>query len=206
MVLKHKKTVIIVTGGPGTGKSCAAHRICSAIEQIMPLSYDEFKEKEWDRFGFDNREQKERLNRFALEEFYLSLQKLFRDGKTVLIEYPFHQQHRAQLSYLIGTYQYRAVTILLSGDWRVIYDRGLCRDQAKDIHRHPGHLTNTYHREDCSTSTFPDAMLTWDAFRADMERKNYDIRLGTTIPVDVTDFTKVCFEDILMKIRAADEI
>lgn len=180
MKLQHKNTVIIVTGGPGTGKSYAAGRILDAIEDLTVLSYDKIKELEWDRFGFDNKEQKDRLNWFSLEEFYLSLQKLMWENKTVLIEYPFYQRHREQLASLIGQYRYRAITILLQGDWRVIYERGLNRDRDQTHTRHPGHLTNTYHIERALSpeDVIPDAVLTYEQFRADIDRKNYDIQLG----------------------------
>ena len=63
------KTMIIVTGGPGTGKSYGAAKIEEEFEGLKKLSYDEIKEKNWDIFGFDNKEQKEALNKFGLEEF-----------------------------------------------------------------------------------------------------------------------------------------
>ncbi|MDO4344751.1 MAG: AAA family ATPase [Eubacteriales bacterium] len=206
MKLKHKNTVIIVTGGPGTGKSYAAARIHSNIEDLDVLSYDKIKEKEWDRFGFDNKEQKDRLNWFSLEEFYLSLQKMMWEGKTILIEYPFYQRHRDQLAQLTAQYDYRVITLLLYGDWKTIYERGLTRDT--DSGRHPGHLTNTYHIERglSPEDIIPDAVLTYEQFRADIDRKNYDIQLGVTIPVDVTDFSKVNFDDIFAEIEKADSI
>ena len=40
----------------------------------MKISYDEIKEKNWDRFGFDNNRQKDRVNAWGLEEFYLTIQ------------------------------------------------------------------------------------------------------------------------------------
>lgn len=206
MKLKNKHTVIIVTGGPGTGKSYAANQICENIQGLDALSYDKIKEIEWDRFGFDNAKQKDRLNWFSLEEFYLTLQKMMWEEKTILIEYPFYQRHRDQLAALIEQYQYTAITILLYGDWKVIYERGLNRDKDKENTRHPGHLTNTYHIEKAVSpeDIIPDAMLTYEEFRADIDRKNYDIQLGTTIPVDVTDFSKVHFEDVFAKIAEID--
>ena len=70
---KSQKALVIVTGGPGTGKSYAATKIKEAIPGLTTISYDEIKEKEFDRFGFDNEKEKERLNWFSLEEFYLTL-------------------------------------------------------------------------------------------------------------------------------------
>lgn len=205
MKLKDPKTLIIVTGGPGTGKSYAARQILRHFEDLTVLSYDSIKEKEWDRFGFDNAAQKARLNSFCLEEFYLTLQKMMWEKKSILIEYPFNMSHRDQLEALINNYGYKTVTVYLYGDWKVIYERGIARDKNSRGNRHPGHLTNTYHIENGAGagSIVPDAMLTYEQFRADIDRKNYDIRLGETVPVDVTDFRKVHFNDVLKKIEAA---
>lgn len=200
MQLRHSNTVIIVTGGPGTGKSYAARRIQEAFPGLSILSYDEIKEQEWDRFGFDNAQQKDRVNRFALEEFYLIFQKMMRQQKSILIEYPFHQGHKEALLELIRASGYEAVTLLLYGDWRKIYERGLTRNRTDD--RHPGHLTNCYHKENGVISGDPPAYapLTYEEFRADIDRKNYDIQIGKTIAVDVTDFSDVDFEEILRQI------
>lgn len=207
MKLKHPRTLLIVTGGPGTGKSYAAKRILSEIDGLELLSYDDIKEIEFDRFGFDNAKQKDRLNWFSLEEFYLTLQKMMWQGKTILIEYPFYQRHRDRLAELIDVYQYRAITVLLYGDWKIIYERGKKRDANRQVKRHPGHLTNCYHKENAVPSQAPatDASLTYEEFRADIDRKNYDIQLGSTIRMDVTDFSKVDFSELFQSIRECDE-
>lgn len=70
-----EKIIIFVTGGPGTGKSYASDFLIKHLNPVDLVSYDQIKEKEWDRFGFDNAKQKDRLNWFSLEEFYLTLQK-----------------------------------------------------------------------------------------------------------------------------------
>lgn len=200
MQLRHKNTVIIITGGPGTGKSYAARRIQEAFPALSLLSYDEIKEQEWDRFGFDDAQQKDRINRFALEEFYLTFQKMMRQQNSILIEYPFNQRHKGPLSELIQASAYHAVTLLLHGDWKIIYERGLTRNQTDN--RHPGHLTNSYHKENgvFSRELMADTTPTYEEFRKDIDQKNYDIQIGKTIAVDVTDFSKVNFEEILKQI------
>ena len=50
----------------------------------------------------------------------------------------------------------------------------------------------------------PDAVLTYEQFRADIDRKNYDIQLGYTIRADVTDFSTVDYDAILKEILESD--
>ena len=47
--------MIIVTGGPGTGKSYGAAKIEEEFEGLKKLSYDEIKEKNWDIFAHTDR-------------------------------------------------------------------------------------------------------------------------------------------------------
>jgi uridine kinase len=98
-----KRTVIIFTGGPGTGKSGTMQRFLTYLDNddnIM-ISYDQIKEKNWDEFGFDNLQQKDRLNWWSLEEFYLTIQKNMWENRTIFIEYPFYQRHKAELERLV---------------------------------------------------------------------------------------------------------
>ncbi|MDO4523183.1 MAG: AAA family ATPase [Eubacteriales bacterium] len=198
-----KKTLIIFTGGPGTGKSGTSERFLRYLNDpsIEKISYDAIKEKNWDIFGFDDEKQKDRLNWWCLEEFYLTIQKKMWENKTILIEYPFYQRHKPKLQELIDEYHYSAVTIYLYTDMETVYKRGANRDQVDD--RHPGHLLNGYHKE-----TYTPKMLesvsriapTFEEFVAGIAHKEYNVELGLVIPVDVTDFKTVDYEDIYQKI------
>lgn len=207
MKLTHRCTLIIITGGPGTGKSYAAELLHTQIENLEILSYDEIKEAAFDRFGFDNVAQKERLNRFSLEEFYLTLQKMMYLQKTILIEYPFCQKHQKRLNDLIKEYHYRAITILFYGNWETIYRRKQERDRNILSKRHPGHLTDTYHAEAEATlqSIVQNHSFTFESFLDEISKKNYDIQLGISIYVDVTDLSKISYETILRQIKIADQ-
>lgn len=192
-------TIVIVTGGPGTGKSYMASRLSGYIEGMTVLSYDQIKEKNFDRFGFDNKEQKEELNRFSLEEFFLILRKRMRLSTNLLTEYPFYQVHRKRLADLIEEYGYRAYTIYLYGDTKAIYDRGRKRDCEGG--RHPGHLMIRYHKEDEKTEAPAfETKLTYPEFSRMLEAKNYNIMLGKTISVDVTDTSAIPYEQIAEQI------
>lgn len=197
------RTLIIVTGGPGTGKSGTAERFLNYLENddIVRISYDEIKEKNWDLFGFDNARQKDRLNSWSLEEFYLTIQKRMWENRTILIEYPFYQRHKPKLQELLEEFGYQAVTLCLYADLETVYLRGACRDQGTD--RHPGHLLNHYHIE-----TYNPDMLnsvdrirpTFDEFKESIAHKEYNINLGLDILVDVTDFRSISYEEIYRKI------
>lgn len=198
-----KRTIIIFTGGPGTGKSGTARRFLKYVDnkEIETISYDAIKEKNWDLFGFDNNRQKDRLNAWGLEEFYLTIQKKMWENKTILIEYPFYQRHKPRLEELIDEFQYCAVTVFLYTDMHTVYERGAVRDNGGT--RHPGHLLDCYHIE-----TYKPEMLhgisrqiqTYEEFFKSIAHKDYDISLGLRIAVDVTDFKTVNYGDIYRKI------
>lgn len=190
------KVLIIITGGPGTGKSHMTREITQQIPNLTVLSYDSIKEKNFDIFGYDNEEQKYVLNEFSLEEFYLQLQKEMWMGRKLLIEYPFYQRHVKRLKQLAKTYEYKVLTIHLYGDLKVIYERGIRRD-TKDK-RHPGHLTDKYHIENYVSEKFEKSQpITYDQFCEMMAKKKYDIQLGETIDVDVTDIPAISYKEVI---------
>lgn len=203
--LIRKNTVIFVTGGPGTGKSFASEFLKTHIEGLTLLSYDRLKEQAWDRFGFRNEKEKAEVDRFSLEEFYLTLKRLMEEEKTILTEYPFYQRHRDRLEQIVFKNHYHAITVLLYGDWRVIYERGKKRDGCSA--RHPGHLTNHYDPSGWGEKQEPekDAVLSYEEFRSGIDRKNYDIQIGTTVKVDVTDLSKIDYYQLLKQIHEIDE-
>lgn len=203
MEFPNKKTIIIITGSPGTGKSGTTNRFLKYINnsEIIQLSYDLVKEKNWDSFGYDSIEQKNRLNNWSLEEFYLTIQKYMWENRTIVIEYAFYQFHKQKLEDLICFYDYSVITIFLYTDMETAYKRVMRRDHKEK--RHPGHLLNKYHIE-----TFSPDMLniksiklpTFKEFTATISHKEYNINLGFNIIINVTDFSKINYEDIYKKI------
>lgn len=201
------KLLIIVTGGPGTGKSCMAARLMELISGLTMVSFDAIKEKNWDIFGFDGRQQKMRLNDWSLEEFYLTLQKRMWEQKNLLIEYPFNQRHAPKIQELVDAFGYRAVTVYLYTDLRQVYERGCERDSAGG--RHPGHLLETYHRENFNPASVESGAKnyqSYEEFLDDITKKDYTVRIGKLISVDVHDFSKVSYEAIAKEILLTDDM
>lgn len=202
------RTLLIFTGGPGSGKSGTANRFLQYLDndEIARISYDEIKEKEFDIFGFDNEAQKDRLNWWSLEEFYLTIQKAMWENKTILIEYPFYQRHKPKIQELLQESGYDAASIYLYADMHVLYERFSKRDDTEN--RHPGHLLHSYHKE-----TYTPEMLlsveriapSFDEFVGSIAHKQYNVNLGVDIAIDVTDFNNVHYDEIYQTIVEAQK-
>lgn len=67
--------------------------------------------------------------------------------------------------------------------------------------RHPGHLLSTYHKE-----TFQEEVLSkieqpsYKEFVSGIVAKDYNIALGESILLDVTDFARIDYESIFTRI------
>lgn len=190
--------LIIITGCPGTGKSYFARLLAERFPQLVVLSYDHFKEVNWDRCGFDNAEEKAALNRRSLQEFYAAVAEELRLGRSVLIEYPFNQSHAPALQRIIDETGAQAFTLYLHGDMETMYRRSIARDGCDG--RHPGHLFNVYHRGRASGPA-ENCQPSLEDFLAGCRKKNYDIRLGENIPVDVTSFAHIPYEEIVRTLQ-----
>ena len=199
-------SLIIITGCPGTGKSFWAKLICDHFPALKVYSFDALKEQYWDTYGFDNNAEKTTLNDACLLEFYRRLDAHMAAGEDILIEYPFNKRHAPEIKRLIDAHGYRAITLYLYGDMSVIYARGQNRDG--DGGRHPGHLLSCYHKGITPPPAKADAgtKLTLEQFIESCTRKDYDIRLGYDLRVDVTDFAAIDYEDILQRIAENSNI
>lgn len=51
-----KKTLILLAGYPGTGKTYMCNKLLEQEKDFQVISQDDMKEQLWDEFGFDNME------------------------------------------------------------------------------------------------------------------------------------------------------
>ena len=82
-----KKTLILLAGYPGTGKSYMANIIIKNFPELRLLSPDDIKEKFWDKYGFDTLEQKEELIVRAWNTYYDEMEQDFLHGKSLISDY-----------------------------------------------------------------------------------------------------------------------
>lgn len=196
MSAEHSKTLIIITGAPGTGKSYLARLVLARWPFIRLLSYDALKEEYFDRFGFDSKEEKEALTDRCLRDFYRLLGKTMEEGGPVLIEYPFCRKHVSALNEVIEAYGYTPCTAVLYGDWATLWERQNRRDEEPD--RHLGHLCDVYHK---GAPGRRRRLMPLDEFRASCMEKDYYIDLGRSAHIEVTDFSRTDYGPVFALIE-----
>ena len=196
-----KGALIIVTGPPGSGKTSFSERIHMHFPDFTFLSYDTVKEDFFDMYGFNNLQEKDLVNALSLEEFYHVLNEKMQSQTKLLIEYPFCKKHEKELRRLVSRYKYSCVTVILSGSFEILYMRSINRDM--NTKRHPGHLAKCYHK---NMVVLPEDMInriTLETFKDTCIKKNYNIRIGNSFTVDVSDYKEIDYNRIFLQIDVA---
>lgn len=193
--------LIIVTGPPGSGKTSFAERIHMHFSDFTFLSYDTVKEDFFDMYGFNNLQEKDLLNARSLEEFYHVVDEKMQFQTKLLIEYPFCKKHEKELRGLVSRYKYPCVTVILSGSFDILYMRSINRDMT--VKRHPGHLAKCYHKNKAVLPEDMISMVTLETFKDTCIKKNYNIRVGSSLIVDVNDYKEIDYNRIFLQIDAA---
>ena len=86
------------------------------------------------------------------------------------------------------------------GDIQILYERQRKRDL--DQLRHLGNMMNHYHKGDfLKDRTKADSILSYEEFFDRCTTRGYDtFTLGKTYEIDVSDFARVDYNDIIKKI------
>ncbi|MBO4920100.1 MAG: AAA family ATPase [Erysipelotrichaceae bacterium] len=196
--------IILISGAPGTGKSTIAGKVMERYPELELLSYDTLKEVFWERYGFDNKEEKEEISRRSLAFFYEELERMMKEEKNIISEYPFYQRHREKLKTLVEQYNYRCISILLYGDRHVIYERE--KQRNRNYNRHPAHVLNRYHQEDFKEGTAVEPIVySEEEFWKMIEHKDYSLNIGKQIDIDVTDYDRIDLNDLFECIEEMKE-
>lgn len=197
---------ILVTGMPAAGKSTMASAIAEQLK-LPVISKDRIKEFLFDHVGFQSREEKINLGIASMDIMYYIAEQLMKAGQPFILENNFEYSSEHGIKTLLAKYQYSVLTITLTGDHKVIYQRFLERDLSLDRHR--GHVVNDCYPEKKKRSPeeLRAASIPYEKFIHSLEKRGYDTFFvgGRRIKVDTTDFSKIDMEKIFLQIAAWKE-
>lgn len=178
-----------------------ANIILEQFPEFQMLSPDEIKEEFWDRYGFDNLKEKENLICQSWKEYYQRMDQALKQGVNLISDYPFSQKQKGKIEKMTQKARYQVLTIRLSGNLDILFDRQRKRDL--DDARHLGHILSSYHKgEKEARRTEADYLLTYEEFHKRCTQRGYgEFSLGETIEIDVSDYTKIPYKMILETIE-----
>ena len=189
---------ILVTGIPAAGKSTMAKELGKQLN-IPVISKDSIKEILFDTVGFKCRSEKVALGIGAMEIMYYCAEQLMQTGAPFILENNFENSSKEGLEKILDKYQYTPITVVMTGDYRVIYERFLERNQSPERHR--GHVVNTQYPEVSPTNEVGTVL--YEHFVGGIKNRGMDsFCIGENrIVVDTTDFSNVDIDTIIQNIR-----
>ncbi|MGT2666842.1 AAA family ATPase [Streptococcus rifensis] len=198
-----KKYLILLAGPPATGKSHLVNLIKEVLPKIYAVSPDEFKEDMAESVGFDNLQEKAVLEEKVWQYYYQALDLYMAVGKPfVLTEYPFSFKQKDRLQSLAEKHSYEIITIRLTTDFEVLWQRRRQRDLDKSRHL-SFIMTHFHHGDELENRQLADNHITKEAFYQIIEDRRYnDFSLGKLYELDVTDFSKVDYSSLLNDLKA----
>lgn len=194
-----KKYLILLAGSPGTGKTYLLQLLKQRLPDMYTITIDEIKEYYADSVGFDDLAQRDEQEKTKVYPFFYRALELYMEaGKKIIVsEYPFSDKQKGRLRDLADTYAYEVITIRLTADFEVLWERRYQRDREPE--RHLSYIMDHYHYgdslEDRSLGT---NHITKEEFRRIInERKYAEFALGTLYEFDVTDYQQVDYGPLL---------
>lgn len=190
---------ILVAGMPASGKSRMAREL--SVRLGLPMfSKDDIKELLYDTVGFHNRAEKVALGVGAMEAMYYAAGRVMAQGGSVILENNFENASLPGLRALLERCHARPVTVMLTGEAEVIYQRFLERDQLPQRHR--GHVVNTcYPEPEGEKPVYKPISLTQyiEGFTT-RGMASFEVG-GPRILVDVTDFSTMDYQAVAEQVR-----
>ncbi len=102
--------LIIITGISSAGKTTLGNKIKNETKLHL-LSLDTYKVDAYEKYGFKNNEEKQILRNMAICQMKGDMILLMREGKSLIIEYPFDNTWQIFFDYIVKEYNYKSVII-----------------------------------------------------------------------------------------------
>lgn len=193
---------ILVAGIPAVGKSTMAEAMAEKLK-LPVISKDTIKEFLYDNVGFQSREEKVKLGIASMEIMYYVAGQLMKAGQPFILENNFEYASEQGIKALLDKYRYPVLTITLTGDYKVIYQRFLERDISNERHR--GHVVNDCYPEkkEHTTEELKSISISYENYIQAIEKRGFDSFCvgGRQIKVDTTDFSEIDMEKLFSQIE-----
>ncbi|MBW4082613.1 AAA family ATPase [Paenibacillus sp. S150] len=199
------RVLILLAGLPGTGKTYLGNILNDYFGAFYMLSQDSLKENLADVYGFSNLEEKREIEKKAWFLYFETMEQQMRAGSNLISDYPFSQKQKPRIQKLAERYNYKVLTIRLTAEPDVLYERQKKRDL--DPTRHLSHIVTSYNKEiSLLDRNAADHILTKEEFIQRCVARGYDtFELGKVYEVDVTDYSAVDYPKLLQEIKQWDE-
>lgn len=196
-----KKILVLLAGYPGTGKTYLSELINEKLGSFNVVSPDKIKEHYFDVFGYKNIEEKQHIEVMAWESYFKRLKAQMGAGINLISDYPFSAKQLPRLENLSESYGYNVLTIRLTADLNVLFERQKERDLSES--RHLSHIVTSYQKGDqLKDRSTADNLLAYEEFVRRCTTRGYEtFKLGKLLEVEVTDFSRVNYFNLLEAIR-----
>lgn len=159
---------ILITDIPASEKSILADYLADYFH-LPVISKDQIKEIMYDDIGFQSRAEKARLGIASMNIMYYTAAQLMKTTSPFILENNFENLSAEGLLPLLEKYFYTAVTLTLTGDYKVIYQRFLERNMSPKRHR--SHVVNDCYPEKKHNSS---AQISYESFAEGITERGMD--------------------------------
>ena len=175
------KYIIFVAGLLAAGKTTLSEHLSKELN-ILHINKDYVKEILCETIGFSNRDENLKLSNATHQLMRHITENSMKIGLPIILESNFNPSDAIYFEGEIHKYGYRAITIMLTGDKEVLYERFMKRWED----RHWAHKSF-----EPSLDAFKSQPNGWEGFNIS----------GEKLTIDTTYFDNVCYDDIVTKLK-----
>lgn len=173
---------------PATGKTSIVNKLQQEFHYPV-LEKDLIKEELFDTVGFECYAEKRALDHAANAALLYVIESELKADRSIFVVNNFDTSSNERLNKLIEIYKPNCVTVFLTGDEHILYQRYVERD--RNHARHLGHIVQEHYPLHEGDS--PDYTMTPEEFNEKFVKRgmtHFSVP-GSRLDVDASDFTKV---------------
>ena len=175
--------IVFVSGLLASGKTTFSEYLSKELGVLL-INKDYVKEVLCETVGFNNREENLKLSGATHQLMRHITESSMKVSLPIILESNFNPGDAKYFGNEIQKYEYVPITVMLTGNKKVLYQRFIERWEE----RHPAH------------KSFP--LPTWEEFNTQPDNgwERFDVG-GEKITIDTTNFENVCYDDVVGKVK-----